>query len=79
MLSITTSLSQPRDLEVRANFKAYHQHQTCMEMEMVLDRSDKTIMDLLSSKLLSKNTKIKKHRTVILLVVFMCVRLGHSN
>jgi len=79
MSSITTSLNQPMDLGVRANFKASYQHQTCMEMEMVLDRSDKTIMDLLSSNLLSKNIKIKIYRTVILLVVFMCMRFGHSN
>jgi len=78
MLSITTSLYQPMDPEVRVNFKAYYQHQTCMEMKMVLDRSDETLMDLLSSKLLSKNIKLKIYKTVILLV-FMCVRLGHSN
>jgi len=64
---------------VRANFKAYYLHQTCMEMDIVLDRSDKTLKDLLSSSLLSKYIKIKVYRTVILPVVFMRVRLGHSN
>ena len=50
-----------------------------MEMDIVLDRSDKTLKDLLSSSLLSKYIKIKVYRTVILPVVFMRVRLGHSN
>ena len=79
MPSITTSLNQPMHLEVRANFKAYYLHQTCMEMKVVLDRSDKTIKDLLSSSLLSKNINIKIYRTVIMSVALMRVRLGHSN
>jgi hypothetical protein len=53
--SITTSLNQPMDLGVRANFKAYYLQQICMEMEIVSGRSDEIIKDNLSSSLLSKN------------------------
>jgi hypothetical protein len=38
-----------------------------------------SVQDLLSSSLLSKNTKIKIYRTVILLLFCMGVRLGLSH
>ena len=55
---LTYSMEQSPSWEAN-RFSASH------EMEIVLDRSDKTIKDLLSSNLLSKNIKIKKYRTVI--------------
>jgi hypothetical protein len=38
-----------------------------------------SVQDLLSSSLLSKDTKVKIHRTVILLLFCMGVRLGLSH
>ena len=38
-----------------------------------------SVKDLLSSSLLSKNTKIKIYGNIILRVVCMGVKLGHSN
>jgi len=38
-----------------------------------------SVQNLLSSSLLSKNLKIKVYRTIILRVVFMCLRFGRSQ
>jgi len=37
------------------------------------------VQNLLSSSLLSKNTKLKKYRTIIWQLFFMGVKLGHSQ
>jgi hypothetical protein len=38
-----------------------------------------SVQNLLSSSLLSKNVKIKIYRTIILPVVYMVVKVGHSH